>query len=197
MKHPHTKKYVPVLIIVAVILQLLALVLSLPFLAIGCEGTFTKLRIHNSYVNKHYRNWECVSIQGFDGFRIPEHWSVAEDDGLYTIYDAAGTPWAYGAAFGTERDCFVDYKELISKAYSLDISKLEIDPFTQFAMMDGSDIDLVIVQEPNNIKNIYCIQMLESAQTTFVWFLTTDISADPEQYDIAEAIVYSYAFGKA
>lgn len=196
MKRTHVKKLVWVIVPIAIILQILLCAFSIPFIAISCEGFFMKFKLDNPHIDSHYKGWQNVSLEGLNSFCIPEGWHVQNDSGLYTIVDDSGDPWAYGAFYGTENDRFDNYSELLTTVFSYDDIKITFDPFTRFAMMDGSDIDLLVIQGGTVERNVFCLQMMESVQTEFVWFLTADIASSSDQYDIAEAIIYSYAYEK-
>ena len=181
-------------IIAIVILLLFLLGLSLPFIAIVCENVFVMLDIQNPYVNRFYAGWHPVSVEGFSNFYLPAEWSVQYNNGVYTITDESGSIWAYGFTDGTDSDRFNDYKDFIQEVFSIDSAEVTLDPFIPFVMMDGSDIDVLIIQEDTVTKEFYCLQMFQTPEMSLRWLLTGDIAADETQYDIAEAIVYSFAF---
>ena len=119
---------------------------------------------------------------------------MQKNDNVYWITNDLGEVWAFGTAFGTEEDCFDNYEDLIATVQNVKTVEIEIDPFNRFTMMDGSDIDLIHVQEGTSTSTYFCIQLLEDAQKEIVWMVRPDITLDETQYDIAEAIIYSFAF---
>ena len=191
-----TKSTCIVIIITAVCAILFLVIILSPLGAIGLEGLSVKIQINNPYVDNNFRDWHSVFITETKNVYIPNGWVLKEDNKLYTILDENGEIWGYGALFGSKDERFENYTTLIKEVSLANPEKLSIDPFVQFKMMDGSDIDEIIIQEESGTKNIYCIQLLIDAEVTFTWFLTEDISASETQYDIAEAFVYSFAFEK-
>jgi len=181
-------------IIMIVVLFLFLLGVLMPFAVIVFENIFVMFDIDNPYVSHFYAGWQPFSVEGFSSFYLPAEWSVQNDDALYTIIDDSGAIWAYGFTGGTDNDRFDSYKDFIQEVYSIDSADVSVDPFIPFVMMDGSDIDKLIVQEGTTTNEYYCIQMLQDTQTELYWVLTKDISSNAAQYDIAEAIVYSFAF---
>ena len=168
--------------------------LSVSLLAIGMENILIKQNIDNPYINNRYPGWQHISIEDFSGFRIPSGWSVRSEDGVYVIIDASGSIWAYVAPFGSEEDRFSSYEAFIEEVFSLEITALSVDPFLPFIMMEGSDIDAVTVQTSSSKETLFCIQLMQNLERELIWLLMADISSEENQYNIAEAIVYSYAF---
>ena len=162
--------------------------LAIPAAAILGEPLFVKWKIDNPYVNDNYSGWNEVYIEGFDTFLIPQNWSLQETDDVFLIIDDIGDIWAYGTSD------IAGYEDLLATIYNVSSVEIEIDPFSQFLMMNGSDVDLLQVQEDISESRHFSMQMFESAQKQIVWILVPDIIQDETQYDIAEAIVYSFAF---
>ena len=71
---------------------------------------------------------------------------------------------------------------------------MEIDPFSRFSMMNGSDIDLLLLSGDMPVNQLFCIQMMVDEKKEITWIVPTDLALDESQYEIAEAIVYSFAF---
>lgn len=187
------KKKIVIICIILVCIFLFTCVL-VPAIAILGEALFVRWDIDNPYVNNNYYGWNYAYVEGFSTFLIPKEWSLEKDEDIYWIIDESGKVWAFGAPYGTEADAFSDYAALIEKACSVHVSDMTIDSYPRFYMMDGSDVDRLLVRQDSLTKEYYCIQMLETAQEEIVWILFHDISVNEDQYDIMEAIVYSFAF---
>jgi hypothetical protein len=186
------KKFVIAGVIITCIVLLLYL--SLPAIAIWGESLLVKCDINNPYVNNRFCGWNRIQIEDFGSFLIPNGWSLEETSGIYWIINDSGEAWAFGAVMGSDVSHFANYKELIAAAYDMPYQKLEIDPFSHFSLMNGSDIDLLRIYGDMPADKLFCIQMLVDAQKEVAWMVMTDLSLDEAQYEIAEAIVYSYAF---
>lgn len=187
------RKRVVIISIVLICIIVLAC-LSMPAIAVLGESLFVQLEIRNPYVNNHFSGWSCVQIEGFKSFLIPKEWSLDEEAGIYKIINDVDEVWAYGAVLGSDESCVNNYEDLITTVYNTPSVELEVDPFSQFLIMDGSDIDLLRVHGEISRVEFFCIQLFENTQKELVWILMPDLSLDEVQYDIAEAMVYSYAF---
>ena len=189
-----SKKHIVILVSVITLCALIFLVLIAPFAAIGFEWFFVKLDIDNPYVDSHFSGWKTAYIPELGALYIPAEWTLQDRDNVYCIEDESGQLWAFGAIFGSEQDPFFSYEDLIFEMSSAKITTLQIEPFPTFSMMDGSDIDKIIAQNESSANVYYCLQLLKDAETEFAWFISSDLSENEDQYNIAEAIVYSYAF---
>ena len=141
-----------------------------------------------------YQHWQPIVLEGVVSFGIPEDWSVHENDGVYAITDSTGNPWAYGTFFGTDCDRFDNYKDFIAEISSTRPETVTYESFTQFIMMDGSTINKLNSQHENIIETYYNIHLFISTQSEFILLVSVDLANDVNQFDIAEALVYSYAF---
>lgn len=169
--------------------------LSIPAIAVLGESLLVRFEIRNPYVNSGFCGWSCANVEDFGSFLIPNEWSLEEESGIYKIIDDSNKVWAVGAVVGTEASHFDDYEDLVSAIYKLPSVKITTDPYTEFLMMNGSDVDLLHVQGDVFEDDVFCIQLFENSQKELVWIMRADITLDEEQYNIAEAIVYSFAFG--
>ena len=61
-------------------------------------------------------------------------------------------------------------------------------------MMGGSGMVKLTVNYESTSTLYYCIQLYIGVSSEFVLFIPSDLDADVDQYDIAEALVYAYAF---
>ena len=186
------KKYIWVSIVLICVILLVCI--SIPAISILGECWLVRWDIRNPYVNGGFRGWSHVDIENLGVFLIPKGWSLEKDSDIYWICDDTGDAWAFGAIMGSKESCFDNYKDLIVAACNIPCHKIEIDPFSRFSMMNGSDIDLLQVQGEMLDNQFFCIQMLIDGQREIAWIVIPDLLSNEDQYDIAEAIVYSYAF---
>ena len=161
---------------------------SIPVMAILGEPLLIRWEIDNPYVNKNFSEWNFAKVEGFDSFPIPPNWSVEENDNIYMLTDDSGEVWAYGSSE------IRNYKDLLEKFYNISSVEIEIDSFNQFLSMEGSDIDLLRVCDGISERRFFSMQLFENPEKQIIWILVPDIMQDDNQYDIAEAIVYSFAF---
>ena len=63
-------------------------------------------------------------------------------------------------------------------------------------MMNGSDVGTIIVQSDDTTQSYQEIRFFVTMEKSFIWILEHDISIDEQQFDITEAILYSYSFHK-
>lgn len=189
-----SKKHIVILVSVITLCALVFLVLIAPFAAIGFEWFFVKLDIDNPYVDSHFSGWKTAYIPELGALYIPAEWTLLDRDNVYCIEDESGQLWAFGAIFGSEQDPFSNYEALLSAMSNEHLTSLSVEPFPGPGMMDGSVMYKTIVYDESLSTTYYCLDLLIDAETKFVWFISSDLSENEDQYNIAEAIVYSYAF---
>lgn len=193
----YSRIYRTVLMFVVLVFMLSVVFLLSPaskIAAIGFEYLSIKIKIDNPYVNADYENWQSIVLDGGISFMVPEDWSVLNDDGIYTIFDSSGKPWAYGTYFRTGEAKYTSYKDFLKEVTKTRPDEIEFTGFSQFIMMDGSDILKMNAHYGNASETYFCIQLLGDHMSTFSLLLSENLTEDVEQFDIAEALVYSHAF---
>ena len=188
------KNIIPRIIGFCVLVPILTGVLVFLFVVagIGLESLSVKWDIDNPHVDKHFREWKKVSIDGLDDFRIPEEWTLKqESENVYCIYDASGRVWARGAFYTKD-----NYIQPLEQLISMPITEVSFESFISIYMMDGSDTGQITVHSGDITKSYQEIRFFITVETGFIWILEHDLSIDEQQCDIAEAIQYSYAFQK-
>lgn len=183
------------LIIGGVILFWILAGLFVMFLAFGLEEISTKWDIQNPYVNSHFTDWKEISLYEFNTVKIPNDWSLADDDGdgIFSITDGEGNLWATGAMFGTEQDVFEDYSAFVASMTQKRPEDVTIELYDGFVLMHASSIRVLTAQYPDEVNTYYFIELYSSGKW-FVFFLLSDVSQSPSDYDIAEAIIYSFVY---
>lgn len=163
-------------------------------LSIGLEDELVRWEINNPYVNSNYSGWQEISPHDFDKFKIPGSWTIENSNGVWSIHNSSGALWALGTAYGTDADLFIDYGEFISSFMSIDPTSVSVDTYHDFSPMGGSDINRILFHTPNNTETFYYIKLRDSSGAALVFILFSDLSVNTDEFDIAEAIVYSYAY---
>lgn len=193
-----TKRVLQMLFFVTVVLLIIVYLLWFSpvryIAAIGMEYLFAKWEIDNPYVDSGYPGWQYVYIEECGGFLIPEGWSIVEADGVYSVLDSSGEVWAYGADVGTESNRFRSYKELVSEISPIQPTSLAFEYSFPFVMMEGSEMNRLTINSETESEEYYCIHLFMSTDSQFVLLLSEDLTVDETQFNIAEALVYSYAF---
>lgn len=162
--------------------------------AIGLEDVFRKWKINNPYVNDRFRSCQQISLVTGRTMCIPEEWSFEENDGIYKIYDQNNELWAIGTVFGTENDRFADSTEFISESFSLEDIHFTLEGYTAIPFMEGAHIYQMHVQGSNGEAPHFYIALSHSSEPRIVFILKDDISQNAQSFDVAEAIMYSFAW---
>lgn len=180
------------------VILLLLLLFWLPigaYLSIVLEDVFVKWDIDNPYVNDQYAGWEEFHIDGVGTMMLPEEWTVKEENGIRSVFDASGNLWATGTVYGTEEACFDSYQEFVATFSSIGSGTTVLDPYPQFAAMKGADIDIFTISDIEGKKeSYYVIQLRNIAGGSFALFLFANLNDSPIDFEIAEAIAYSFAY---
>lgn len=158
--------------------------------AVGSGGLVAKWELDNPYVNARFRDWKPVAIHGEVSVRIPEDWTFQEEDGTYTILDADGTVWAYG--FCSERDGARD--ALVESLYGFTPDAYTSEAYPCSGYMELGEMEKVWISGENACASYDALILRNGLQDSVYLIPTARLEENPEQYDIAEAILYSYAW---
>ncbi len=159
------------------------------FCAIAFEGTFIKWDIDNPYIDNHYKGWKEVTAASNYTFKIPENWTLEEDDGVYKIVDAAGDIWGYGATY----EKYVELFDLVSAAVGNQPEN--ISRYGQLKVsMRRSYLDKMVLSYEDRTEVYSYMSLSEAFGEGIRFVIFADVSSNAEQYNIAEAIVYSFVF---
>ena len=179
----------------ALVLTIAVIILALPAIVILGEAWFIQFDIRNPHVGKGFRHWNQVQVEDCKPFSIPEGWTIEEEAGLYMILDESGEVWAYGAILGLDGPHFQNEKKLLETIYNTPIVDTEFLSLEQTLVMKGSYVYMTQVNGEESDYTTSCIRLDENSRKRLVWIVTPDLSVDEAQFDIAEAIVYSFEFG--
>lgn len=160
------------------------------FCVIALEDKFIKWDIDNPYVDSHYEGWKEVTAASNFTFQIPENWTLLEEeDGAYKIVDAAGNIWGYGAAC----DKFAEISDLVGAA--LGNQPENISRYEQLEVsMPRSYLEKMVLSYEDRTEVYSYMSLSEDFGEGIDFVIFADVSSNAEQYNIAEAMLYSFAF---
>lgn len=161
-------------------------------LGVGYEHIWVKWEINNPHVNADFEEWKDVLIEDRYGFSIPQKWTLRETNKTYEIYDACGDLWAFGAELEQEYGKFQNYKDLIESCVTLSVPDFTLTPISH-VLMQGSEIYEIVYLNEDSEKN-YAITLRHGVGDKLVFIVFADLMQNAEEYDIAEAIIYSSAW---
>ena len=195
MSHYGMKRWI-ICCLIAVFLLLLYL-FRYPLVILLTDGLEYKWRqwdIDNPYVDSDFSGWQDVSLYGEDNMKIPEGWIFADDgDGIYHVTDDKGKTWAYGTVFGTETDTFKTYSEFAAEFVRAEEENISLEYYEGFIEMNRSAL-YNLVAHPSADTDPYYYIRLRGPERIYGLLLFSDISKVKDDYDIAEAIIYSFAY---
>lgn len=177
------------------VMVLICFVLSF-ILVWGHEDVIVKWEIDNTYVDSNFKNWIRIEIYDNISFCIPNEWGIHKTSGIYSITDENGQLWASGALFRTEDDWFNSVRDFVSISTSLPISSMEIDPYSSIHAMKGADIDKLCIYADSTYIEFFLVQLTDASGAEFLLLLECNIESSNHDFDIAEAIMYSFAWKK-
>lgn len=177
-----------------ILIGIMLTIVCMVYISIGCEHIFVKWEIDNPYVDKNFSGWEEVHIDGISSFSIPAGWTMEYSDGVYSIIDSSGEFWAIGALFGGDNEYFDRYSDFFAACIYPEPFELTTDWWGECVSMRASNIDKITVTGTAGSQSHYCIQLMEASAPTLALFLFSDISQNEDDFDIAEAIMYSFAW---
>lgn len=177
-----------------ILIGIMLTIICMTLISIGCEHIFLKWEIDNPYVDKNFSGWEEVRVDGISSFSIPEDWAVEYNDGVYSVIKSDGEVWAIGALFGGDNEYFDRYIDFFAACICPEPFELTTDLCPEYIGMRGSNIDKITVTGSDGSQSYYCIQLIETSDPTLALFLFSDISQNADDFNIAEAIMYSFAY---
>ena len=152
-----------------------------------------KKHIQNPYVNVKFQDWKSVSIEDKIAFYIPEQWSLEKQEEGYAIVDREGQIWAKGDF--VHADTTKEFNRVFGQTISDQILDSEVDfSFAGSGLMDGSTVQKWYAHVDEGTVECYVACLLEDMDSSFYWIVECDSASEKEQYDILEAITYSFAF---
>lgn len=183
------------LVIIAVsVTSLFLCVFAVGVFSFLCEDIVTKWQIDNPYVNNRFSECQQILLPTQRSFCIPKDWSLLEENGVYRIYDQNNTLWAIGTSYGTENDRFVDYEELLATFVPLQSISIVTEPYAEVDFMKGANLNKLFAHGIAGTQTYYYICLMDTSGTYDMFVLFSDIEEDKLSFDIAEAIMYSYAW---
>ena len=146
-------------------------------------------------MDNRFRDCKKITLDTSHTICIPEDWSFEETDGIYRIYDQENNLWAMGTNFGTECDRFADSSEFFSTFVPLQDIYVTHESYPPISFMAGANISKKHVHGTDGSASyfyIYLMDITSGADTCFV--LMDDIDQDAQSFNVAEALMYSFAW---
>ena len=187
----------PILSLVSIIFVIL-LIVGAPIaalLSIAYEDVFVKWEIDNPYVDANYSGWKTVSVDGVGRLTIPESWEMYEENGICYIMNESKEIWAIGATYGTGDDRFVDETELVSYALSSLTDQMPVFSDQWICEMRGSYIAPIYFEDGDDIRSFAFLELWGDGISSFSLVIFADMEENHSQFDISEAILYSFVYG--
>ena len=195
MWHYGMKRWI-IYCLIAVFLLLLYL-LRYPLVILltdGLEHKWRKRDIDNPYVDSDFSDWKDVALYGEDTMKIPEGWMLSDNgDGKYYITDDEGEIWAVGTVFGTDADTFTTYSEFAADFVKAEKGNISLEYYEGYIEMKRSVLYNLVAHPTADTDPHYYIR-LRGPERTYGLLLFSDISKVKDDYDIAEAMIYSFAY---
>ena len=166
------------------------------FLAIGGESFLTKAHIDNQYVDADYPQWHKVQVDDLKPLYIPAGWELEESADFLLIKDASGSVWAYGGRYGEGTGQFHDTSSLISAFHDdICVTDYAVDYSWGTIAMEESSLLRASVCAENSNQKFYKLYLHEEDNRSICFIITADLEQRATDFDIAEAILYSFAYG--
>lgn len=168
------------------------------FCAIAFEHITVKWEIDNPHVNTGCRDWQSIAVDDFSSLSIPSDWTLQQEDGIVTIL-TDGSVWAQGTVFDIPNERFEDDVALISWLTNTETSEVTYDSSFGSLVMNGCDVGRFYTQQTD--QPYYYIRLEDQSgdngSTTLFLVVNHDLQQNEDNFDIAEAIVYAFAFQQA
>ena len=195
MRHYGMKRWI-IYCLIAVFLLLLYL-FRYPLVILltdGFEYKRTQWNIDNPYVDSDFSDWQNVTLCGGNTMRIPEGWLLSgNEDGTFYIADDKGKNWAVGTVFGTETDAFKTFSEFAVNFVKAEEDNISLEYYDGFIEMNRSALYKLVAQPSADTDPYYYIR-LRGSERIYGLLLFSDISKEKDDYDITEAMIYSFAY---
>lgn len=200
MKHPVLDCLLIIALVLSALVFLVIVIWPFRFIvgiaAIGLEPYLVQSHIENPYVDEGFSGWKEVYFEERVQFKIPNDWNVQSENGVFTIVDSSGSIWAYGATVGKTNCTFKHDSQFLQQVRSVQPTKIEYEPFLGSCDMEESYFIQAIVQHEQGVENIYCPIFFINTDSDFLLLISEDLAENSSAFDIAEAMMFSYAFDR-
>ena len=200
MKHPVLDCLLIIALVLSALVFLVIVIWPFRFIvgiaAIIFEPELVKANMDNPYVDENYPGWKNIQIEDSVHFSIPESWEIYKENGVCTIVDSSGSIWAYGATVGKNDCTFAGYTSYYRTILSVDPTDIEFEPFIGSRNMDGSYFTEVLVYHNDGVESVHCAILFLDMDSDYVLLLQDDLGENEQALDLAEALMYSYAFDR-
>lgn len=183
-----------------VVALLLLSVLLLVFTPLGAslsvlfENVLVKWDIDNPHVDARFRDWKTVDVENFTRLKIPEQWQLTGEDGVIRIVSGQDI-WAQGCVLDGQR--FDTRADFVSWMTGCETASLTYEPLPGLTYMEGSEIGKFRME--SDTPQTFYYQLFEDRVSSeevpdLFLVLNENLANSEEQYDIAEAMVYAFAY---
>jgi len=172
---------------------LIKLKFFIPFALLANEDKILKRELNNQYINEGYQNWKSVSYSDFR-FCIPSEWEITADENHSKITNQNGDLVCYMAVVGQANYDYRYEMDFYEKLLDSNATSIESPtPDLCYTRVGGNYLSTKTVH-PEELT-FYSL-MLQGTQMRSVYmvFPSETVSNEQELTEIAEAIMYSYAF---
>lgn len=112
------------------------------------------------------------------------------------IKDASGSVWAYGGRYGEGTGQFHDTSSLISAFHDdICVTDYAVDYSWGTIAMEESSLLRASVYAENSNQKFYKLYLHEEDNRSICFIITADLEQRATDFDIAEAILFSFAYG--
>jgi hypothetical protein len=166
------------------------------FCSILFEELLVKHEINNPHVDTHFRSWKDVEVENFAQIRIPEKWQLSVINGI--VYISTGDEvWAQGFVSGYENALFDTKEEFMKWMLNQECISITTDPIPGLTYMEGSYIGKFHTdyEDPQTFYYLCFENRAASADSLSLFLvLNRNLEHDSDHYDIAEAMIYAFAY---
>ena len=190
-------KLLRILIIALLVLFALypVITMSIGIIVVANEEKLLKIELDNTYINSGYAEWKSAEIADWESFMIPKTWNVVSESDNYKIYDVGGKHVACCAILGSTDSRYPNRESFIRSISEEEILNITDQHIPGFVAIDFSNYSSLVI-EYNGYKEVYhYISLRNNLSPELFIIFPHDSSVEKGMLiDIAQAIVYSYAF---
>ncbi|MBQ4564633.1 MAG: hypothetical protein IJA58_09130 [Lachnospiraceae bacterium] len=190
-----------ILIMVSVLLIILVVIPVVTWLAMGWMVSNTqkglKAELDNAVINEDYAGWKLMEIPEWLETMMPEEWEIREEDDVLHVFSGE-TEIAFGARIEGKDAVFADQKTFLETVKGVKGPEIEEKVVEGFATISESTFVELTMKQGNLSEKYYCIRLISRSVSVesdlYLFFPSEKVSDFDELFEIAQAIVFAYAF---
>lgn len=176
------------LVVVCLLLYIVLSCMS-PLILFQMENDYVRDILDNPYVNSGYLQWKNINLDGIGELMVPNDWTIVKSAEIYQIFDINGTMVAIGGVSNV-----IDDADLFKVLTGYDILDSSYDGVPGFISIQSSELYEVHVKGEGLSESFYCISLCMDVKNRFMlYFPEKRIESIDSFFDVAEAVIYSYA----